>query len=84
MSPHDATNEYTFTIAKNVLQIFTHQIDAENNESGRPIKDKNNKSLMKLCFSHEDCCANKWLEIRLGDAATRDQLSVLSCFSLSF
>lgn len=30
----------------------------------------------KLCFSHVECCENKWLEIRIGDATLKDHITV--------
>lgn len=34
--------------------------------------------LEKLCYTHAECCENKWLEIRIGDATLKDHITV--CF----
>lgn len=80
ISPKDSNNDIVlrFVNARNFLQIVPHRkedLDAEKNiTNGTVIEGE--KLLNKLCFSHNDCCEEKYLEIRLGDAALRDQITV--------
>lgn len=69
-----------FVNARNSLQIIPHRKENQNYEKDLTQtnieSNESEKSLNKLCFSHNDCCEEKYLELRIGDAALRDQITV--------
>lgn len=69
-----------FVNARNSLQIIAHRKEDGDVEkmqvNGNDSTENGEKPLNKLCFLHADCCAEKYLELRIGDAALRDQITV--------
>uniref|UniRef100_A0A915EN91 WD repeat-containing protein 60 n=1 Tax=Ditylenchus dipsaci TaxID=166011 RepID=A0A915EN91_9BILA len=82
--PHDAPGDFSFITARTQLQVIGHRIEhadkkaSLNGNFGGGI-DSGEKTLTKPCFSHDDCRAHKWLEIRCGDAAMRDMITMRRC-----
>ncbi|KAI1719911.1 hypothetical protein Ddc_09146 [Ditylenchus destructor] len=90
LASHNQTNEHNFSLARTLLHLTSHYRKSDNPtleqangnaSSSKLVKqefqdDNTEPSKRKLCVSHNDCCAHKWLEVRIGDAALRDQTTM--------
>uniref|UniRef100_A0A914H116 Uncharacterized protein n=1 Tax=Globodera rostochiensis TaxID=31243 RepID=A0A914H116_GLORO len=63
MAPNEEGNGENFMHGRTLLQLITHDKS--------PAREPNDQQ--SFCFSHNDCCEHKRLEVRLGDCALMDQ-----------
>uniref|UniRef100_A0A183CI10 Rab-GAP TBC domain-containing protein n=1 Tax=Globodera pallida TaxID=36090 RepID=A0A183CI10_GLOPA len=63
MAPNEEGNGENFMHGRTLLQLITHDKS--------PAREPNDQK--RFCFSHNDCCEHKRLEVRLGDCALMDQ-----------
>ena len=69
----------SFIYGRTLLQLIGHnkKRTINENEDGAELENDAQEGRRKFCYSHEDCCEEKILEIRLGDCALLEQKNVI-------